>query len=133
MHSKSDGIKIMINYEADKVFKRFFDLHKNKYQNYLELMKGGAFVFDYIHLLYHKCHKINLNHRGSYIDSPDWIKNEKPTVNCINKKDNRCFQYRVTVTLNYEEIKKKDLQRIKKIKPFINKCEGINFPSENDN
>ena len=49
MHSKSDGIKIMINYEADKVFKRFFDLHKNKYQNYLELMKGGAFVFDYIH------------------------------------------------------------------------------------
>ena len=71
MHSKSDGIKIMINYEADKVFKRFFDLHKNKYQNYLELMKGGAFVFDYIHLLYHKCHKINLNHRGLYIDSPD--------------------------------------------------------------
>ena len=54
-------------------------------------------------------------------------------MNTINKKDNKCFQYTVTVTLNYEEIKK-DLQRITKIKPFINKYkwEGINFPSEKD-
>ena len=35
--------------------------------------------------------------------------------------------------LNYEEMKK-DPQRIKKIKPFINKYnrEGINYPSEKD-
>ena len=32
MYPKSDGVKIMINYEADKVFQRFFNLHKNKYQ-----------------------------------------------------------------------------------------------------
>ena len=28
---------------------------------------------------------------GSYIDSPDWIKNKKATVNPINKKDNKRF------------------------------------------
>ena len=84
-------------------------------------------------LLYYKCHKINLNHDGSYIDSPDWIKNKNATMNPINKKDNKCFQYAVTVALNHEEIKK-DPQRITKIKPFINKCkwEGINFSSEKD-
>ena len=51
----------------------------------------------------------------------------------INKKDNKCFQYAVTVVLNHEEIKK-DWQRITKIKPFINKYnwKGINFPSEKD-
>ena len=51
----------------------------------------------------------------------------------INRTDNKCFRYTVTVALNYEELKK-DLQRIKKIKPFINKYnwEGINFPSEKD-
>ena len=83
------------------------------------------------YLLYYKCHKINPNRGGSYIDSPDWIKNKK-TTNLINKKYN-CFQYTVTVVLNHEEIKT-DPQRIKKIKPIINKCnwEGINSPSEKD-
>ena len=37
-------------------------------------MKGGDSVFDYVHLLYYKSHKKNLNRGGSYIDSPDWIK-----------------------------------------------------------
>ena len=34
-------------------------------------MKGSEFVFDYVHLLYYKCHKINPNPGGSYIDSSD--------------------------------------------------------------
>ena len=79
-------------------------------------MKGSEFVFDYVQLLYYKCLKINLNRGGSYIDSPVWIKNKEATINPINKKDNKCFQQAVTVSLNYEEIKK-DLQRITKIKP----------------
>ena len=58
-------------------------------------------------------------------------KNKKATINPINKKDSKCFQYAVTVTLNYEEIKK-DPQRITKIKPFLYNWEGINFPSEHD-
>ena len=50
----------------------------DRYQNNLEnLMKGSEFVFDFVHLLYYKCHKINLSRGGSYIDSPDWIKNKK--------------------------------------------------------
>ena len=60
-----------------------------------------------------------------------WIKNKKTTTNPINKKDNKRFQYAVTVVLNHEEIRK-DPQRITKIKPPINKYdrEGIIFPSE---
>ena len=73
-----------------------------------------------------------MNRGGSYVDFPDWIK-KKATINPINKKDNKCFQYAVTVTLNHEEIKK-DPQTITKIKPFINKysCEKTNFLSEKD-
>ena len=47
-------------------------------------MKGSNFVFSYVQLLYYKCHKINLNCGGSYIDSPDRIKNKKGTINPIN-------------------------------------------------
>ena len=65
-------------------------------------------------------YKTNPNCGGSHIDSPDWIKSRKATINPINKKDNKCIQYSVTVALNYEEIKK-DLQRKAKIKPFVNK------------
>ena len=76
---------------------------------------------------------MNLYRGGSYIDSPDWIKNKKATINPTNKKDHKCFQYTVTVTLCYEEIKK-DQQKITKIKPFINKYnwEGIDVQSEKD-
>ena len=35
----------------------------------------------------------------------DCIKNNKLTINSINKKSN-CFQYTVTVALNHEEIRK---------------------------
>ena len=70
---------------------------------------GSEFVFDCVQLLYNKCHKINLDHMdhaGSYIDSPDWIKNKKATINPINEKYKKCFQYDVIVVLNYEQIKK---------------------------
>ena len=120
MHSKSDNIEIMIKDEADEVIKELFDSHKNRYQNNLESTNSSEFVFDYVHSLHYKCHKINPNRVALYINSLDWIKNKKATINPFNKKDNKCFQYAVTVMLNHEEIKK-DLQRITKIKPFMNK------------
>ena len=111
MHSKSDNIEIMFNDKIDEVIEELFDSLKNRYQNNLESMKGKESVFDYVHLLYYKCHKINLNLGGSYIDFPNWIKNNKATTNSINKKDNKDFQFDITVVLNHEEIKE-DLQRI---------------------
>ena len=82
-------------------------------------MKGSDFVFDYVYSQYCKCHKINLKGIGSYINSPDWIRHKKATIIPINKKNNKCFQYAITVALNSEEIKK-DPQRITKIEPFVN-------------
>ena len=63
------------------------------------------------------CHKVYPNRDGSYKDSPDQIKIKKATINPINKKDNKYFQYAVTVALNSGEIKKAP-QRRTKIKPF---------------
>ena len=97
IHSKSDNIEIMISDEADKVINEIFDSLKNRYQNNLESMEGIEFVFDYVHLLYYECHKINPNRGGSYIHSPDWIKSKKAIINFIDKKDNKCFQFAVTV------------------------------------
>ena len=48
----------MIIDEADEVIE-LFDSLKTRYHNNLALMKGTEFVFDYVQLLYYKCHKIN--------------------------------------------------------------------------
>ena len=86
--------------------------------------------------MYFKCRKINPNCGRSYTDSCDSIKYKKSTINPINKKDNKCFQYTAYYhegALNHEEIGKHG-ERITKIKPFINKYkwEEINFPSGKD-
>ena len=84
--------------------------------------------------MYCRCHKIHPNCDGSYIDSPDWIKNKKSIINSINKNNNKSYQYAVTVALNYEKIKK-DPQKLTEKKLFINKYnwEEKKFPeSEKD-
>ena len=96
-------------------------------------MRGSQFVFDSIDLLCYKFHKISLNRGGSYIDSPKWLKNKKATINSKND-DDKCFQYALTVALNYEQIKK-DPQRISKIKSFIEQYDWRerDFPSHKKN
>ena len=63
------------------------------------------------------------------MDFTDWIKNNIS----INNKDNKYFLCTVTVASNHEQIKK-DLQKITKIKIFIDKYnwEGLHYPSEKD-
>ena len=67
-------------------------------------------MFDSIDVLYYDLNKISLSRDKSSTDSPQWLKNKKATINPKNN-DNRCFQFAVTVVLNYEQIKK-DPQRI---------------------
>ena len=68
--------------------------------------------------MYYKCHKVDFRLGGSYIDSPDWIKKKKTTINPKNK-DDKCFESAVTIALNYEEINWNP-ERVSNIKPFIN-------------
>ena len=118
MHSKSDNIEILIGNETNESIEKRFESLLQRYQKGLEeSMKGSEFVFDNADSLYYKFHKISLNRGGSYIDSPEWLKNKKATINPKNN-DDKYFQYALTVALNHEQIKK-DPQRIAKIKPFI--------------
>ena len=75
MHSKSDNIKVMINHNGDEVVEKRFKLLLNRYQIALEaLVWGSDFIFECVHLLYHKSRKKKFAQGGSYIDSLDWTK-----------------------------------------------------------
>ena len=68
----------------------------------------------------------------SYTDSPEWLKNKKPTINPKNNDDD-CFQYALTPALNHQYIEDNP-QRISKIEPFIDlyNWKEIDFPSNSN-
>ena len=110
----------MISSETDEIIEDLFESFLQQYQEGLEVsMRGNEFIYDSVDALYYNLNKVSLSRGGSYIDSPKWLKNKKATINKKNK-DDKCFQYSLTVALNYEKIKKYP-QRISKIKPFIDK------------
>ena len=80
----------------------------------------------------YECHKINFQRGGSYIDSSDWIKKKKTTIDPENI-DDKCFQCAATVALDYEETESHP-ERVSNIKLFINKYnwKGINYPIKID-
>ena len=131
MYSKSDNFEIMVGVDTNEIIKNLFNSILQRYQKGLqESMRGSDFVFDYVESLDYIFHKVNLKRSGSQIETPDWIQNKGETINCQNYYDNKCFQYAITIALNYDEIKKHH-QRVNKVKPFVNKYDWseINFPS----
>ena len=120
----------MIGSKTDEIIEDLFESFLQKYQEGLEeSMIGSEFAYDSVDALGYNLHKVSLSRRGSNTDSPKWLKNKKATINPKNK-DNKCFQYALTVALNYEQMKDHP-ERISKIKPFIDQYnwKDTDFPS----
>ena len=120
MYTKSRNTEIMMGKKTDGIIE---ELRKSLLKNYKKdlkkPMRESEFVPDSIDLLYYHLQKIGLKRGGSYIDSPEWLKNKKATINTENNDDN-CFQYALTVALNHQNIVKNP-QIITKIKSFIDR------------
>ena len=105
VHTKSDNIEIMMGSETDEIIEELFKSLLKRYQEGLEeSMRGTEFIFDRVDALYYNLNEISLSKGGSYIDPPKWLKNKKTTINPKNN-DDKCFQYGLTVALNYQNIK----------------------------
>ena len=130
MHTRSVNEEFMNGSNTDEVIKALLKSISQKYQeNLQEKMKGSDFAFDGINYLYYDLNKITISKGGSYIDFPKWLKNKKSTIN-PKSNDYKCFQYAITLALNYDKIGRNP-QRISKIKPFIENFnwKDIDFPS----
>ena len=122
--------EIMKGSDTDEIIKLLFESFLRKYEeNFQEKMKGSDFAFDGINFFYYDFNKTSINRDGLYIDSPQWLKNKKSTINPKNN-DDKCFQYAGTLALNLNSIDNYP-ERISKIKPFINKnnWKDIDFPA----
>ena len=120
MYTRSDNEEFMNGSDTDEVIKLLFESFLQKCEeNLQEKMKGSDFGFDGVNCFYYDFNKTNIYRGGSYIDSPQWLKNKKSTINPKNN-DHKCFQYAATLALNLNSIDNHP-ERISKIKPFINK------------
>ena len=121
MHSKSNNIKFTSYNHANEVVDELFESLFSRCHGNLETsMRISDFIFDSVQMVYYKCLKVNYRCGFPYINPPEWIKNKKATVNPPKNEDGKCFQYVVTVALNYGEIESHP-ERISNIKPVINK------------
>ena len=130
MYTRSFNEEIMKGSDTDEIIILLFESFFKKYEeNLQEKMKESDFEFDGINFFYYDFNKTGINKGGSYIDSPQWLKNKKSTINPKNN-DDKCFQYAVTLALNLNSIDNHP-KRIFKIKPFINKYnwKDIDFPA----
>ena len=131
MHNENS--KVYIGSETSMVVDDLLKSLLNDYQFSLRTkMEKSNLAYDRFRAFCYKLHKISINKSGgSYIDSIDWIKNKKTTINPKSKNDDKCIQYAISVALNHEQIDNHP-EIISKIKPFISKYdwkEDINFPS----
>ena len=100
----SDNEEIRSGSETNDTIKRLFKPFLTTYQNEEKILRNGSnFVFESVDLLSYHIHKTNLKRGKSYIKSPEWILNKRATINPKNK-DNKCFQYSITVALNHQNI-----------------------------
>ena len=133
MHSGNS--KVYIGSEKSMVVDDLFKSFLDEYQFSLRTkMKKGSLSYDPVRAFYYKLHKISINRSGgSYIDSPEFLKNKKATINPKNKNDDKCMQYAIVALLNHEQIGDNP-ERTSKIKRFINNYDwrGINFPLHRD-
>ena len=112
----SDNEEIRLGNETDDIIKGLLNSFLNNYQKEeIVLRNGSNFVFESVDLLSYHIHKTSLKRGKSYIKSPEWILNKRATINPKNK-DNKCFQYFITVALNHQNIESHS-ERISNIKP----------------
>ena len=118
MHTRSNNEEFMNGSDTDEIIKELFkSILQRCQENLQEKMRVSDFAFDSVNFLYYDFNKISISRGGSYIDSPKWLKNKKSVINPKNN-DYKCFQFAITLALNFDKINKNS-QRISKIKPFI--------------
>ena len=88
-----DNIEIMMGTETNDIIKELFESFLKRYQKSLkEKMKDSNFVFESADLLYYNLHKKTLKRDGSYVKSPEWLKNKGAKIN-PKSMNNKCMKY----------------------------------------
>ena len=89
---------------ADEVFKKCFEPFLDRYEIGLETsMKGNDWIYDYVNLLYYKCHKINLKGK-SILRIWSHLLKKSLMENFISCAVVRYKTHKITIFMNHSKI-----------------------------
>ena len=92
------------------IIKKPFEPFLHSYQEESKIISGSEFNFESVKLMDYKLHKVRLKRGGSYTKSSEQFVYKTATLNPKNEEDDECF--RGALGLSYNEIRKKELERI---------------------
>ena len=75
------NVSIVQGKDTNEIIREIFYSFLYNYQKELKNIKGSNFVFESVHLLDYKLHRVRLKRCGSYIKSPTWLENKKAVIN----------------------------------------------------
>ena len=88
---QSDNEEIRLGNETD-IIKGLLNSFLNNYQKEeIVLRNGSNFVFESVDLLSYHIHKTSLKREKSCMKSPEWVVNERATINPKKFSDKKCF------------------------------------------
>ena len=92
IYIKSKNIETFPGNDVNDIITELTDSLFENYEERLQILNNGSdFVYENVETLGIRFHTIEIKRGSSYIDSPQWLKNKKATINPKNTKDNRCF------------------------------------------
>ena len=90
-YSPSNNVEILMCSETDDIIDELFESLSQRFQEARETLNNreSEFIHDNVGFLHYYFHKISLKRGGSYVDSPEWLKNKRAIINPKNKKGNK--------------------------------------------
>ena len=108
IYSKSEPVEVSMGSDSNDVIDRLFDTTLEKFQETMvtSRKRRSKLTHESVALMHCYFQKTDIRRAESYIKSPERIANKEATMNPKNEKDNKCFQWSIAASLNYNEIKK---------------------------
>ena len=128
---RSDNVTYMPSSNTNEIEQLLTSLYE-KFNDDLELSRErSSFVYESVEEFNMHFNKIDLRRGASFIDTPEWLKPKKATINPQNKNDVYCFVYAVTIALYHNELGNNPVRISQNLHLYsdIFSWHDINFPA----
>ena len=130
--SRSDNVICMPSSNANKILEQLLSSLYEKFNDDLQLSReSSSFVYESVEECNIHFHKKDLRRVTSFIDTPEWLKHKKATINLQNVNNVYYFMYAATIALYHSELGKNPGRISKKLDILVHcfNWHDITFPA----
>ena len=133
--SCSDNIICMPSSNTTEITDKLLTSLHEKFDDHLLLsQESSSSVYERVEKCNIHFHKIDPCRGSSFIDTPEWLKNKKATINLQNANNPYCFMYAIAIVLFHEALDNNPGRISKNLIEYVNafSWHEIDFPASYD-